>query len=71
MSDISLTHSPNMNAGEDDKTKRVLSVSRTSGADGLPAVVFKFAGEIQAAAALNAGEARTLKVRTGSRTRRC
>ncbi|KAF1330406.1 Whirly isoform 1, partial [Globisporangium splendens] len=60
-SEISLAHSPNMNAGEDDKTKRVLHISRTSGADGMPAVVFKFSGEIQAAAALNAGEARTLR----------
>lgn len=64
MAEISLTHSPNMNAAnEDDKgTKRVLSVSRTTGADGLPGVIFKFAGEFQAAAALNAGEARTLRV---------
>lgn len=64
--EISLTHSPNMNAAaEDDKgTKRVLSVSRTTGADGLPGVIFKFAGEFQAAAALSAGEARTLRVRT-------
>jgi hypothetical protein len=59
--EISLAHSPNMNAGEDDKTKRVLHISRTSGVDGMPAVVFKFSGEIQAAAALNAGEARTLR----------
>lgn len=64
MSELSLTHSPNMNAGDDDKAKRVLSVVRSAGADGLPNVVFKFAGEIQAGAALNAGEARALRVRT-------
>lgn len=62
MSEISLAHSPNMNAGDDDKAKRVLNVARTSGADGLPAIVFKFSGEIQAAAALNSGEARALRV---------
>lgn len=65
MNEISLTHSPNMNAASDDDkgAKRVLSVVRTtSSADGLPGVIFKFTGEFQAAAALNAGEARTLRV---------
>ncbi|TYZ67022.1 hypothetical protein PybrP1_011692 [[Pythium] brassicae (nom. inval.)] len=61
MSELSLTHSPNVNAGEEDKAKRVLSIARTSGADGLPAIVFKFAGEFQAGAAINAGEARALR----------
>ncbi|DAZ95595.1 TPA: hypothetical protein N0F65_006081 [Lagenidium giganteum] len=57
--EVTMTHSPNMNA--DDQTKKVLKIVNSQTSDGHPMLLFKYTGETQVAASLNAGEARALR----------
>jgi hypothetical protein len=62
VSELSISHSTNMNANDDPK-KKELHVSRVADQDGNPMVLLKVAGEAPAVASLNTGEARVFRVR--------
>lgn len=68
VSELSISHSANMNADDDQKKKKELHVSRVADQEGNPMVLLKVAGEAQAIASLNTGEARVLRVRLCSRS---
>ncbi|KUF66370.1 hypothetical protein AM587_10010618 [Phytophthora nicotianae] len=59
--ELSLTHSPNMNASEGDKNTKSLHISRSSGSDGNPLILIKVNHEGESVATLNVGEARVFK----------
>ncbi|KAG3114429.1 hypothetical protein PI124_g6387 [Phytophthora idaei] len=59
--ELSLTHSPNMNASEEDKNTKSLHIARTSGSDGNPSILIKVNHEGESVATLNVGEARVFK----------
>lgn len=61
--ELSLTHSPNMNASEEDKNTKSLHITRASGSDGNPLVKIKVNHESESVATLNVGEARVFRVR--------
>ncbi|KAE9165497.1 hypothetical protein PF004_g29478 [Phytophthora fragariae] len=56
--ELSFTHSPNMNASEEDKNSKALHVTRASGSDGNPVVLIKVNHEGESVATLDVGEAR-------------
>jgi hypothetical protein len=59
--EISIPHSPSMNADENDPGKKILDVIRTHGTNDHLLTIFKFTGGIQVAVSLNTGEARALR----------
>ncbi|EEY60533.1 uncharacterized protein PITG_13252 [Phytophthora infestans T30-4] len=59
--ELSLTHSPNMNASEEDKNTKSLHITRASGSDGNPLILIKVNHESESVATLNIGEARVFK----------
>jgi hypothetical protein len=70
MPELSFTHSPNMNAAEEDKNTKSLHVSRAAGPDGNPVVLIKVNHEGESVASLNVGEARVFRVRRPHRRER-
>lgn len=60
--ELSFTHSPNMNASEEDKNSKTLHITRASGSDGNPLVLIKVNHEGESVATLNVGEARVFRV---------
>ncbi|GMF44306.1 unnamed protein product [Phytophthora fragariaefolia] len=61
--ELSFTHSPNMNASEEDKNTKSLHITRAAGSDGNPVVLIKVHHEGESVASLNVGEARVFRVR--------
>ncbi|KAE8992300.1 hypothetical protein PR002_g20590 [Phytophthora rubi] len=59
--ELSFTHSPNMNASEEDKNSKALHITRASGSDGNPVVLIKVNHEGESVATLNVGEARLFR----------
>ncbi|KAG1700870.1 hypothetical protein DVH05_011756 [Phytophthora capsici] len=59
--ELSLSHSPNMNASEEDKNTKSLQITRTTGSDGNPLILIKVNHEGESVATLNVGEARVFK----------
>ncbi|KAG6579986.1 whirly isoform 1 [Phytophthora cinnamomi] len=59
--ELSFTHSPNMNASEEDKNSKSLHITRASGSDGNPLVLIKVNHEGESVATLNVGEARVFR----------
>ncbi|OWZ00991.1 hypothetical protein PHMEG_00027706 [Phytophthora megakarya] len=59
--ELSLTHSPNMNASEEDKNAKSLHIARALGTDGNPLILIKVNHEGESVATLNVGETRVFK----------
>ncbi|CAI5724216.1 unnamed protein product [Hyaloperonospora brassicae] len=59
--ELSLTHSPNMNAPEDEKKTKSLHIARVAGVDGASVIQIKVEHETESLATLNVGEARVFQ----------
>uniref|UniRef100_A0AAV1VEL5 Uncharacterized protein n=1 Tax=Peronospora matthiolae TaxID=2874970 RepID=A0AAV1VEL5_9STRA len=59
--ELSLTHSPNMNAPEDEKNTKSLHIARMTGSDGDSVIQIKVHHERESLATLNVGEARVFR----------
>ncbi|CAH0482014.1 unnamed protein product [Peronospora belbahrii] len=59
--ELSLTHSPNMNAPEEDKNTKTLHIARTVGSDGNSLIMVKVNHDGESVSMLNVGETRVLR----------
>ncbi|CAI5747015.1 unnamed protein product [Peronospora destructor] len=59
--ELSFTHSPNINAPEEDKNTKSLQIARTTSSDGNPSILIKVTHGSESVATLNVGEARVLR----------